>query len=153
MSQSSISPQVSPTSLFERRGVQAPIKLRIPKNANSTAAAAAVKALSSCLSGEKSSASAAVGPSVELDNFNIVSAPAPPPLQTATTTDSDFVLRDYMYSNSNSTRRGSVTSLHSAKYSVNSLLEDADPRDRNTLEKLFVLMDRLSLEIQFDLNR
>lgn len=151
MSQSSIAPQVPPASLFERRGVQAPIKLRIPKNANSTAAAAAVKALSSCLTGEKSSASAAVGASVELDNFNIGSAPAP--LQTATTTESDFVLREYMYSNPNSTRRGSVTSLHSAKYSVNSLLEDADPRDRNTLEKLFVLMDRLSLEIQFDLNR
>ena len=51
-----------------------------------------------------------------------------------------------------STRRDSITSLNSAKYSINSLLEDANPADEKTLTQLFALMDRLQMDIQLDLS-
>ena len=117
------SPTCSPLSLFERRGLPA-IKLTIPNTLKGN----------SGLQSHSSSMGGCFVASGQNDSDN-----------TSLSQNSTVLA-------SASTRRDSITSLNSAKYSINSLLEDANPADEKTLTQLFALMDRLQMDIQLDLS-
>ena len=126
----------TPPSLFARRGLPA-IKLTIPSALENSGICSNSNDKDAKNSSSKSSTITCITPKAAANDSDI----HPVLLYNNPNIDSSF------NTNINSSRRESISSLNSAKYSINSLLEDASPADRKTLTKLFDLMDRLSMPI------